>query len=1527
MLQSLKIWTCFVLMTSSYAFDSILTNWKLGQGWVQVCVTNSSVFPATGTNSQVVGYWICGPDLPGTGRMFKMKQAAAQSPTLLGGLVWEDVDPSTQLGAASYDYQSSPACYWNAVVLTKQPNGDCKIEGYLRDDVPVTSAADNTSYSNLIYSLDDWDASSYFNNSNNFFISESSWTSSRYVRYQVTGMVVITFNGPVVATDWNDPAFIKMLKFGPFSQDYLRTTFQSFFNGSTVGTYPRTVLVNGSNLTSQLMVTERVSSADRMGIRMYDGSVYTISSSYMMSETFTGIYVIHNYDPILSNSNTLSINQTVQIGSRGTVLADGNASIEVNVDIYSPSNSPSSGELTIDVSMNCKVLGTSIGGPAGTTTNLTNASIAQGVHVAITVAILYQNFSPTSATVAGVAMANVLVLASPAYINTPSDVWIERGSVKHKLPFNVSSTDSPFSYNTFTFTATARTAFPNPDPELRFWGLIESIGETDLEATFPTFVPNASYTGLCIFDRPSTIYEPGLNLSYCSMMPTAIKGNVLNYCNTSFATTSRGYCEYCVDQYYPDLTDYYLVNFPNNCRNKSSCLAAPGMLYYNPWEGTANDAQGVCITCPYNCLTCDIQGNCLSCFSPHSTLDVASSSCTCNVSNCMICVNSACDLCQYPYMLQIDANRNNWCFLPVGYQDCSSNFGLDHNFYYNAFNTHKYRGCRKCQNPLCVSCDNSYTSACSTTCPSGLYYIDMSKAVDEAYALTYQCTVSTTIVPGYVFSVTLDNFVRCMSNCRICSASNSSSCQLCSANFMLYPNSSCLAGSSCMVGYFNDTLSSCQACDSACATCSSSPACLTCGAGMFMFPNQSCTTCLQEIGYFINGTKCSEIPVPPTNVSVPPASAPLLPTNESVTFFGGQESSSTRSANLKFRLYGVWNTNTSVDQPIIAWLIRNLRLNITFMRKSTSQIETVGSRLDYLAPSQNIVDVLVYLLTIPQLDDYQVILSIDSPKTFYYNSSWKITVNPVQVTGDISLGSPSDFQLSKSQGTYVSGLASLNLVPEQPSFQFAFLGVLSTDPSGMTIRSSQTLRLINRLGYLNIYFGAQATSFLDTLEANSGVEKESADAAMERISKNFRNKLTSKRVFVEFGSKQQWTFSVYLTSFVIGFIVRLLVSYRPRLPMGAMTVLYWIPKIHWYLFTTFYLDLVFYATHAVLHARSSSSIALGYAVLVAVSIDMFAMQEAVFNHNAWILLLKHMNAQNSPSTSPIFEDSKQPKITILQFKAAQSTTALIPTVGSTKSNRIPSSPRPVPRSFENALYKSRTQESSSQASQRRQKYRLIDMNIPMIEMLATPYGFNSSAFSYAYLHFNGLLHFWRLAIYQVLILSCQNTTGLALALIVLLEIVVFILTLIQHLVFKNFVSPFQLITFVSPQPFFISFGIIALLLINSVPGQNVASQLQNAVVFTVLGSVFVEYSLVTYYILSTVISYIVTYVKSRRSQREKIEVPSQAPNKITPLNRMPHSTQNLNSSSREVRRNFGETKMILKKTPIHAISSLSNLRM
>ena len=267
-------------------------------------------------------------------------------------------------------------------------------------------------------------------------------------------------------------------------------------------------------------------------------------------------------------------------------------------------------------------------------------------------------------------------------------------------------------------------------------------------------------------------------------------------------------CTECIDGFYQ--TSIQGTNFVTCSKCPSGCKKCDKSKCTECYEGYYNN-NGVCKECSAPCATCESENKCLSCVNGYLFKDGLCKD-PCN-SNCLTCEGN-----------------------PETCTSCHNGFGLKGTKCETCM-----PNCRICEydwqdNMECKSCLNGYylaedgnCSKCSESCKTCVSHEVCSSCADGYYftSMNYE--------PGTYYTGT----------CSKCNGPGHEKCELCIENCNDDDTFTCSEMpicTKCTDGYYVDSESKCQQCESPCATCTA--------AG-----NQSCTSCIE--GYTLKGTICS----------------------------------------------------------------------------------------------------------------------------------------------------------------------------------------------------------------------------------------------------------------------------------------------------------------------------------------------------------------------------------------------------------------------------------------------------------------------------------------------------------------------------------------------------------------------------------------------------------------------------------------------------------------------------------------------
>ena len=154
-----------------------------------------------------------------------------------------------------------------------------------------------------------------------------------------------------------------------------------------------------------------------------------------------------------------------------------------------------------------------------------------------------------------------------------------------------------------------------------------------------------------------------------------------------------------------------------------------------------------------------------------------------------------------------------------------------------------------------------------------------------------------------------------------------------------------------------------------------------------------------------------------------------------------------------------------------------------------------------------------------------------------------------------------------------------------PVVFMGLFAMLALDPTGILLRLCQILKIVNKLYFININYGQKLDAFLSRLGGLISIKLTTAeDEALH--TKHYRGKLSKKHVAVDFVSKNKLHLTVYLSSWTLLILLKLIKIVRFKMTLAALCVVYYIPKVHLIIFNLVFIDFIWMASRFTLHSRN-----------------------------------------------------------------------------------------------------------------------------------------------------------------------------------------------------------------------------------------------------------------------------------------------------------------------------------------------------
>ena len=128
--------------------------------------------------------------------------------------------------------------------------------------------------------------------------------------------------------------------------------------------------------------------------------------------------------------------------------------------------------------------------------------------------------------------------------------------------------------------------------------------------------------------------------------------------------------------------------------------------------------------------------------------------------------------------------------------------------------------------------------------------------------------------------------------------------------------------------------------------------------------------------------------------------------------------------------------------------------------------------------------------------------------------------------------SKQQMEAAQSKGEVAGGFITVG--GQSQGTQQVITTAISMDPSGITTKASQVIKLFQRICYLNINFGDKLGTFIDTAEKTSGAKREKRLDLVRQIGhRGWRGKLSEKKISGDFMMLFHWQIALYLLMWVL----------------------------------------------------------------------------------------------------------------------------------------------------------------------------------------------------------------------------------------------------------------------------------------------------------------------------------------------------------------------------------------------------------
>jgi hypothetical protein len=589
---------------------------------------------------------------------------------------------------------------------------------------------------------------------------------------------------------------------------------------------------------------------------------------------------------------------------------------------------------------------------------------------------------------------------------------------------------------------------------------------------------------------------------------------------------------------------------------------------------------------------------------------------------------------------------------------------------------------------------------------------------------------------------------------------------------------------------------------------------------------QTCTRCHENMGYYLEGNLC------------------VLMDAKLVV-----KESSDKPAGVTSKFVVVTSPQLSVDQESLYRELKAVaKWNITYLKDSTGKPEAVGFKTNMLSSSAGLFQEVTLS---GMLEEKKYKVNVTSPQKYYnvsidgtlYRLSWFTGVFPYANSNDA--GSVAQ---AASTGSTVSNLMGSTLT-SSAAFLPVMMTVVALDPTGVLMKFNQILKIINKLYFININYGSRLTPFLAAIgEMGGGTISLDADYNTKHQS-SYRGKLSKARLSFDFVPAMNYRIGMFLTSWLIWLLHWSLMAMRVRVSKNYLHVMHFCRRVHLIIFNLVFIDFIWYGSHALMHSRGQPMMhqLLAFLSLFLVAVDISMVVQTVFSQRDWlywIALRKQINEKTLEEKKLMhFEELKLKKLA-KQSKKKKETK---------KQTKVRGRAVDLPQFAEDDPDSDQEGEKSKKESRSRpvnytntydeigSYYHLYLLMAVNLRELARVYlnPFARSLF---------LLHLFRTVAYQGAVMAGQYSSGLAISLLLLVEVFKIASATYFYVKYKYLKNIICLLMEVMQSSFLMAFLVIALILHPKSADEIILDFYQDAGIWIVIASCVAEYLLLLTYI-------------------------------------------------------------------------------
>jgi hypothetical protein len=816
------------------------------------------------------------------------------------------------------------------------------------------------------------------------------------------------------------------------------------------------------------------------------------------------------------------------------------------------------------------------------------------------------------------------------------------------------------------------------------------------------------------------------------------------------------------------------------------------------------------------------------------------------------CAITGCLDCRTDYTGCTSCDTANHYFLNTTDYSCVADSAIPD--YYGANLVDGY--IEECQITGCRIC-NTDSSTCQTCDTSKKYYKDTT---------TGECLLTSEIGDSNGADLFTGEVAACsLTNCKLCKEDNTK-CTGCDTSLGIYLN---LAKDACTnvfpTGYGPDLdLGAIKPCsDSNCKNCTED--------------FKTCSFCDVTKGYYLDGTTCSPVSNAPKGMGLNSLTSLL---EECETQFcqlcgpdyqqcaGCYESmgyflegnicvlmdaklelklSSTKPTGVSLSISVSTNPKLSEDNTVVySELKKQLEWTIVLLKSTTNKPETVELKKAMTALATGITMDLTFQ---SKLQEKAYFVNCSFPQKYYNvtissGTLLRISAGKGQFNYEEASG------VEEAQGASDTGSAVNSAMGGSLTSSAAFLPVMMTvvalDPTGVLMKFNQILKIINKLYFININYGKRLDAFLKGMgEQQANKTAEESDYLVKHASA-YRGKLSKEKLAFDLMFAGYYKPILYVAVWTLTVVHSLLLHFEVKVKPFYLHVMFWSNKAHLIIFNLVFIDFIWYGGHALMHGRGLGIFeqVATFVCLLLTTLDVVLVVRNVVSQRDWLYwILLRRKIDNMA-----IEERKNMHFEEVRKKRGQKKNKVGPKDGKDKKVVKKVDKNEVVSDDEDDDPKKKKTKNNNRPINYHSTYDEISSNIHLYQISAS----NLSPLARVYLNPMARVlymnHIFRAILYQGVILACQYSSGLAIMILILLEVYKLSYSTIFYVKYKYLKNIICLLMEVMQSGFLLCFLVVAMILHPKGFDEIILDFYQDAGIWIVIASCVAEYLLLLTYI-------------------------------------------------------------------------------